>query len=81
MFLRARAEPRPSEGVISVVEPVNFTYLTVKTMTQTTGTPWLVAGKPVNANPGLKVNQCVNFVLHKNVFHRLPKLKTEGQTI
>lgn len=41
MFLRARAEPRPSEGVISVVEPVNFTYLTVKTMTQTTGTPWL----------------------------------------
>ena len=26
MFLRARVEPRPPEGVIHVAESVNFTY-------------------------------------------------------
>jgi len=46
-----------------------------------------VVRKPVNANPGLKVNRSINFSCVKIFFaayvlcsFRLPKLKTKGKT-
>jgi len=58
------------------------------TNTQVTALKYRVVRKPVNTNPGLKVNQSINFSGIKMFFTAhifcglsLVKLKTEGQTL